>query len=698
MVHAVPVGATIAAGRIRAIRTTEAQAAAGVVQVLTPANVTALRRGPSGPVGPQVPPPLADERILHYGQYVAMAVAGTAEQAAAAAELVHVEYEQEEPVLDPHDPRARVEDDPWGSAVTRGDAAAAITAAPVRFDATYTTPTQTNNPLGLFTTVAAWQGDALTVYDSTQHPDNVRSALATAVQLPEQRVRVLAPYVGGGFGAGLRVWAHVYLAALAARTVGRPVKLVLSRPQMFTGVGHRPATRQRLRLGLTRDGALLGIDHDAMWPVAMDDAVWYRIGVRLAGAYACANLSTRDRSVRLNVPCPAYMRAPGTAEANFALESALDEIAQDLELDPIELRRRNYAADDPEAGLPWSSNALLDCYEVGADRFGWSRRTPRPGSMWDGRWLVGYGMAGVTFHRYQIPCRARATIDREGSAWLGSAGTDIGTGTYTVMTQLGTELLGLPMERVRFSLGDTDLPPAPQAGGSGLTMAMSAAVHAACRELLRAFLAVVADDPASPLRGCTVDDVTVAAGRIHRTGAPEQGESYAGILTRHGYGELSAEGEGAPPQATEDALAPAGAFGATFVEVRADPDLGLLRVARVLSVIDGGRILNRKLARGQIIGGVVGGIGMALLEETVTDRRTGRIANANLADYLVAVNADVPDVDVVFVGDRDRAGPAGVKGIGETGLVGVAAAVANAVHHATGKRIRSLPITIDKLL
>jgi xanthine dehydrogenase YagR molybdenum-binding subunit len=410
-------------------------------------------------------------------------------------------------------------------------------------------------------------------------------------------------------------------------------------------------------------------------------------------------VDTRDLQARLNIPVPTFMRAPGESQGNFALESALDELACAIGMDPVELRLRNYAEDNPQLRLPWSSKALRACYERGAERFGWWERDPRPGSMRDrDGLLVGYGMAGVSFSWFQLPCQARASISRDGTAIASSAATDIGTGTGTVMTQLSAEFLGLRLDQVRFDLGDTDMPMAPTAGGSGLTAALGSAVQSACRGLIQAFLDTVAGDDGSPLRGCRLDDVTADSGRIHRAGEPSRGEAYTDILARHGLDELTADGDSAPSTPQDAGLAPAGAFAARFAEVRVDPDLGRVRVARVVSAIDGGRILNEKTATSQIIGGTVGGIGMALLEETVTDPGTGRIANATLGDYLVPVNADIHDLEVIFVGEPDRFNPIGVKGVGEVGLVGMAAAIANAVYHATGRRIRSLPITIDQLL
>jgi xanthine dehydrogenase YagR molybdenum-binding subunit len=390
------------------------------------------------------------------------------------------------------------------------------------------------------------------------------------------------------------------------------------------------------------------------------------------------------------------MRGPGKVEGNFAIESALDELSHELGIDPIELRLRNYAEVHPQSGLRWSSNALLDCYRVGAERFGWRRRDPAVGSMREGHWLVGYGAAGVTFGSYQAPCQARITVERNGTALVRSAATDIGTGTYTIATQLTAGLLGFEIGQVKVEIGDSDLPPAPQSGGSGLAMSHSAAIHDAAGNLVQAFLDLVADDENSPLRGRSPSDVGCAAGRVHLLEDPAAGESYAEMLARHALNEITADGRADLETGRGDSAT--SAFAAHFVEVRIDKDLGLLRIARVVSTIDAGRVLNEKTARSQIIGGVVMGIGMATLEETIFESATGRIANATFGDYLIPVNADVPDIDVIFVGEPDSFSPVGIKGLGEIGVVGVAAAVANAVYHATGRRFRSLPITIDQLL
>lgn len=698
MAHLAVVRSTIAAGRVRDIDVSRADAMPGVVAVITPRNALRVATGPVVNNGPTPLPPLQSDEITYNGQYVAAVVAETAHEAAAAARAVEVSYETVTAAILVDDPRGELVADPYRTDTERGDVATALATADVVHEATYSTADNTNNPLGLFATVAMWDGDDLTVYDTTQWTSNVSATLAQMFGLQRGAVRVYAKYVGGGFGSGLRVWPHVPLTVLAARMVGRPVKLVLSRPEMFTGVGHRPSTVQRIRLGARRDGGLVALRHESVQSQATSDEHREMVASSSSDAYACPNGAFRDQQRRLNIPGPGSMRAPGVAPGNFALESALDELAYALGMDPLELRLRNDAEVHPSSGLPWSSRAMRECLLVGAERFGWSNRDPRIGSMRDGTWLVGYGLAGATYPWWQQPCAARATLYRDGTAYVRSAANDIGTGTYTVMRQLSAQLLGLELDRVRFDLGDSQMPPSPQAGGSGLTGALGNAIAESCHALVARFLALLADDPTSPLRGATVADVVASGGRIHRVDDPSASESYSAVLDRHGLDSLAADGVSEPVDAKQAGMARAGAFGAKFVEVRVDADLGIVRVPRVVQVIDGGRILNEKLARSQIIGGTVGGIGHALLEETITDDGTGRIANATFSDYLVPVNADVGDIDVVFVGEPDRLTPIGTKGVGEIGLVGIAAAIANGIYHATGIRIRDLPISIDKIL
>ena len=697
LVHAALVRATIAAGTITRIDTARAEAAPGVLTVITHENAPVLAEEPMTQLGRSPRFPLKDNRVLYHRQQVAIVVAQTRDQATAAARLVELEYKESEAILGIGNPLAPVITDQGGLNTVRGDPAAALASAEVVYDQEFTIAADSNNPLGLFATVAHWEGGRLTVHDSTQWPTQARTTLATIFSVPVENVRVLVPYLGGGFGAGLRTWPHTLLTVLAARMVDRPVKLVLTRPEMFTAIGHRPQTVQRLRLGATRYGRLLAIDHEATSTRATEEDHIEPIILKTPVMYACENLATRDRQVRLNIASPGAMRAPGTVEANFPIESALDELSYQLGVDPIELRLRNFAEVDPRSGRPWSSNALRECYRVGAQRFGWGDRNPKAGSMRDGNQLIGYGMAGVTFGQNSPACQVKISISREGTALVRSAATDIGTGTYTIATQLAAELLGLGLGQVRVEIGDSDLPPAPASGGSQQATALGGAIHNGAGHLVQAFLNLVAGDEQSPLRGRQRHDVAVTDGRIHPVDDLSSGETYCDILTRHRLDELVVDGA-IDPRPTESATAPAGAFAAVFAEVHVDRDLGVLRVARLVSVIDGGRVLNEKTARSQIIGSTVMAIGMTMLEETVFDPGTGRIANATFGDYLVPVHADVPHIDVTFVGEPDRFSPIGAKGLGEVGTVGVSAAIANAVYHATGRRIRSLPITLDKLL
>ena len=520
LAHAVLVGSTVTGGRILHIAVDAAERAPGVLAVITHLNAPALALAPvsltmGDPIGPQPLPPFQSDAVLHYGQHVAMVVAETREEANAAAALVEVTYERHTPVLSFDDPRALRVSHSWTPDYKRGDVPSALAEADVQVRQTYTTTDNTNNPIGLFATVAAWDGDALTVHDTTQHPHGVRDTLAAAFGIDPAGVRVLVPFVGGAFGAGLRLWPHTTLAALAARVTRRPVKLVLTRAQMFTSVGHRPNSIQQLSIGASRDGRLTAIEHVSTSTLGMADELINLITYGTVHAYACPNVSTRATQIRQSIPIPGWMRAPGEAEGSFAMESAIDELSCALGMDPIELRVKNHAHVHPATGLPWSSNALLDCYRQGAERFGWSRRKPEPRSMQNGGQLVGYGVARGALGAYQPPCKVIATIQRDGTAFVRSGATDIGPGPYTVMTMLAAECLGIPIERLRFGLGDSDMPKAPQEGGSGLTGALGNAVHAACVSLVRAFVDLVSDDDVSPLKGCRLEAITVR--RRHRS-------------------------------------------------------------------------------------------------------------------------------------------------------------------------------------
>ena len=710
LAHGVVVQSTIAHGRITEIDTSRAERAAGVLAVLTWENAPKLPYKPPGtvPVDPMVGAQLRmlqDDLIRHSGQHIAVVVAETFEQATYAADLVQVAYDARPAnvSIDAALPYAvsAITEGNFGSgtpaAYRRGHPARALAQASVKVDQTYTIARENHNPIEMHATVAAWDGDRLTLYDKTQWPQNVRSYVAATFGIEEENVRVLSPFVGGAFGSGLRAWPHVVLAAMAAKQVGRPVKIVLNRRQMYSSVGSRPYTLQRVALGAGRDGRLTATIHEAIaetstyeeYTEQLLDATWM--------LYACDNLETLYRLVRLDINSPTPMRGPGHVSGLFALESAMDELAVALEIDPIELRLRNHAEEDAHEGMPYSSKSLKACYQAGAERFGWDRRNPQPRSMRENGQLVGYGMAGVTYPARRAPATASARILRDGTAVVRSATSDIGPGTYTSMTQVAAEALGLPVERVRFELGDSDMPKAPVHGGSMTMASVGPAVHEACVHARRQLLGLVRADGNSPLRNAAEDAVGFADGRVFLNGDPSAGESFAEILERHGLDGVEATGEAGPGDETSRFAMHS--FGAIFAEVRVDPDFGTVRVKRLVGAYGVGRVINPKTARSQCIGGMVGGIGMALLEETRLDPRLGRVTNANLAEYLVPVNADAEQLEAIFVDEDDpHVNPLGAKGVAEIAICGVAPAIANAVYHATGRRVRELPITPERLL
>jgi xanthine dehydrogenase YagR molybdenum-binding subunit len=496
---------------------------------------------------------------------------------------------------------------------------------------------------------------------------NTAEEIAAVFGIPADNVRVVSPFVGGAFGSGLRTWSHVTLAALGARVTGRPVKLMLSRREMYYGVGYRPHTLQRVALGASREGRLTAIVHDGYQETSTYEEFAESLTAPTRFLYSCPNVSTRRRLAPMNVHTPAHMRAPGQVSGIFALESAMDELAVALHIDPVELRLRNEPEQDESSELPFSSRSTRECYRAAAERFGWSRRSPEPRSMRDGHWLIGWGMATATYPVHRQPALARARLLPDGTAEVTSAASDMGPGTWTSMTQVAAEALGLPLERVRFALGDTRLPRAPVHGGSMTMASVGSAVQEACR---------MAREDALERGGGT--DLIEA---LQRVGQP-----------------VEASADVRPGDETEHYAMHA--FGAVFVEVAVDPDLGETRLRRIVGAYGAGRIVNPKLARSQCIGGMIGGIGMALMEHTAVDARSGRVPNANLAEYAVPVHADSPPVmDVIFVDEHDpHVNPLGVKGIGELAIVGVAPAIANAVYHGTGTRVRELPITPDRLL
>ncbi len=676
LAHAALVSSTVPRGRVTAIETAEAERAAGVLGVLTHLNPPRLPYH-SFEERPGVDPQSGDQLkvfqgpdVLFSGQPIGVVVAETLEQARHAASLVRVCYETSEATttFDPRRGRPPSEASGEPGESRRGAAVRAFGKAPVRIDAVYGHPREHHTAMEMHATVATWDDDRLTLYDKTQWVNNDRAEIAHVFGIPEDHIRVISPYVGGAFGSALRTWPHVTIAALAARQVGRPVRLELNRRELYTSTGFRPETEQRVRLGARRDGKLTAVIQEATGQTSTYEEYAEDTLDPARMTYACRNVLTRYRLVEMdtNTPCP--MRAPGVVTGVFALEAAMDELAVALGIDPLELRLENHAERNEQDDLPWSSKTLRECYRLAAERFGWSRRSPAPRSMRQGPLLVGYGMATAVYPASRAAASASATIFADGNALVRTAASDMGPGTYTSMTQVAADALGLPLDHVRFELGDTALPDAPVHGGSMTMASVGNAVQAAC-ETVRAKLLTDA----------------------------RNGESYGEILRSQGRDRIEATAEAKPGD--EGERFSSYGFGAVFVEVHVDPDLGTIRVPRMIGAYDAGRVVNPKIARSQCLGGMVGGLGMALLEQAEWDPRFGRVMNANLAEYLVPVNADVTELEALFVpGDDRRFNPLGVKGLAEIALCGVAPAIANAVYHATGKRIRDLPITVAKLL
>lgn len=705
--YAVLIGSEIAAGTISELDTSIAENSPGVQAILTHLNAPKfikLTTFATGGAAAENRLPLTDGTIYHSGQYVGVVIADTFEQATHAASLVRISYEQKQPLTDFESQRQQAVVPKGKIGFTkdadtmRGNIEQGLAEAEVRVEATYSTPTEHHNPMEPHATTAIWEGDKLTVYDSTQYTFGVRKSLADGFGIPEENVRVICNFIGGAFGCKGGMWQHVFIATLAARTVQRPVKLVLTRAQMFTSVGHRAETEQKITLGATKEGRLTAIAHKGISHTCQEAVGEFVEPFTVAThmLYACPNLQTSQRIVCLNTGQPTFMRAPGEAPGVYALESALDELAYQLKIDPIELRLRNHADTDPDTSLPWSSKSLHECYRLGAEKFGWKRRNPEPGLMRDGRYLVGMGMATATYPVVRFATSASAKILQDGTVIVQSGSHEMGTGTATVMAQLAADVLGVPFEQVRFELGDTKMPRAPVSGGSATAASLGTAVEGATKAVKAKVLEMARGDRQSAFYGIPETEITFQDGKIlHKTDATKT-DTYAEILKRQNLPQLEASFDAKFDAKEQYSMH---SFGAQFAEVRVDPDLGEVRVTKFVGAFGTGRILNYKTARSQMLGGIVMGIGMALHEETVTDSQTGRIVNDNLGEYHVPVNADIPAIEPYFVEEIDQyVNPMGAKGVGEIGITGVAAAVANAVYHATGKRIRDLPITPDKLL
>ncbi len=697
---------TIAKGRITAVDAREAEAAPGVVRVFTHLNAPKL--GPKASTE-QAPPrgteerdksfrALQSDRIYFNQQPVALVVAESYEQARYAARLVKLSYLAELHETDTEGARGRARVPSQGPPPKpRGNPHEALRAAPVKVAAEYRIPIEHHNPMEPHAAIAIWEGDRLTIFDKTQEVYGVREHLAAAFGVPEADVTVVSPFVGGAFGSSLRPNYYPALTAMAARELRRPVKVVYTRRQMFTGHGYRPYTVQHVSLGADRSGKLAAMVHEAVHNTSSFEEFSDGTTGFTRQVYACPNLDAPLRIVATDLNTPTWMRAPGAVSGMFALECAMDELAYALKIDPLELRLINYAEVDPESGKPFSSKALRECYRLGAEKFGWARRTPEPRSMRDGRLLVGWGMATGVWGAFQQPASATITLRADGTARVASATSDIGPGTYTVMTMIAAEYLGLTPEQVHFELGDTRLPRAPAQGGSWTTSSVGSAVHGAALDVGARLLALAQQEAGSPLAGAAAADVEMLDGRLRLKQDPSRAVVIADLMRRHNLREVTVEHTSRP--SAERRKYASLAHGAQFVEVKVDPDVGTVRVTRAIEVTACGRILNPKASHSQEIGGVVWGIGMALQEATEIDHRYGRIMNPSLQHYHVPVNADVRGIETIFVEEDDTVvNPLGVKGMGELGMVGIPAAIANAVFHATGRRVRDLPITPDKLL
>ncbi|HUK33887.1 MAG TPA: xanthine dehydrogenase family protein molybdopterin-binding subunit [Vicinamibacterales bacterium] len=679
LTYGVIVQSTIARGTITRFDTAEAAAQPGVLAILTADNAPRLpqhgRAGVNPPAG-RVVSALQDRDIRYNGEPIAIVIAESFEQATYAASLVRASYSAEVPAVDMQAELARAEPvtekilGQFEPASRRGDVDGALAEAEVRLDLSYTTPLETHNAMEPHSTIASWSGEQLTLYDATQYVYGVRRFVAKTLGIPDEHVRVVSKFTGGAFGSKGSAWSHVVLAAMAARHVGRPVKVVLSRKQMFGLVGARPYTVQQITIGARRDGTITAIRQDVASSTSTFENWIESSTLQTRMLYDVPNVATAQKLVKLNLGTPTFNRGPGESSGTFALESALDELADALSLDPIELRLRNYAEKDPETGQPFSSKLLRECYQKGAESFGWARRQPRPRSMRQGDTLIGWGMSTATYPAKRLPASALAQLASDGTIVVRAATHEFGTGTYTAMSQVAASALSVPVSRIRFELGDTDYPENPISAGSMTASSTGPAVQAA---------ALALDERIRALGGRIADVDNCRA-----------------LVAAHPG--MAIEGRATVKPGDERQRYSMHSFGAVFVEVHVDPELGQIRVTRAVGAYDVGRVLNAKTAKSQMLGGIVYGLSMALHEHTAVDERSGRYLNADLSEYLVPVNADIHDIDAILLDSNDASvDEIGVKGLGEIGTTGAAAAVANAVFHATAVRARELPITLDKI-
>jgi xanthine dehydrogenase YagR molybdenum-binding subunit len=700
MLYAVPVCATIASGTIATLDTSRAQTMPGVKAVYSHQNIGKIfRTVPSDGMTAYLDerrPPFDDDTIRYYGQYVAAVVALTYEQAVAAASAVKVTYHAEKP-----DTRRHLETDAKPTVDShRGNPDEAFLSAPAKIDQTYVTPVETHNPIEQHASVAVWDGQNFTLYETTQAVVNHRDVMAQMLGVSTENVRVISRFLGSGFGGKLWPWTHCMIAASAARNLNRPVKLVVTRDMMFQNVGHRPRTQQRVRLGATPDGKLVSLMHDSLNHTSILDDYSEGCSEATGYTYSTPNLRATSGIVRRNVGTPTSMRGPGAVPGLFALESAIDELAIQLNMDPIKLRLINEPQKDEGINLPFSSRHMVECFHVGAEKFGWAQRTPQVGSMKKDGLTLGWGVAGCSWIAERMGVEAAVDLRDDGTARVSCATQDIGTGTYTVLAQIVSETTGIPHDQIEVVLGDSDLPSGPISGGSWATASVIPAVIDAIEKAQQVLFAIASQGKDAGLAGQKPESMAFTNGRVHlKDKSPETGVRFEQILTTGNIRAASGSGKSEGTLGNPKREFSTHSFGAQFAEVTWQPETARLRVSRVVTVIDAGRILNPKPARNQIEGAVVMGVGMALFEETVYDPRFGAPINNNLADYIVATNADSPAIDVTFLDYPDKVlNSLGARGVGEIGLAGIAPAITSAVYHATGVRVRELPVRIEDLL
>ena len=689
MLHAALVSTPIGCGQILSIDGTQAQREPGFADLVSYEQTASLK--------PSSATKLIRERTVHFpGQPVALVCAQTLRAAQAAARAVQVTSQASLAVTAMAQARDRAVAPAlvgrYPASSSRGNAAAALLQSQLVIRQRYQTATNNHHPLEPHAVVCFWQGETVTVHTNAQGVAGTRGIIAHAFSMPAENVRVITRYLGGGFGCkGQLWWPWMLLAILSSKRTGRPVRLELSRAQLFTLVGRRQETEQDVALGFDNDGSLNAIEHHVLAQTATHGDYSDTTAGVSRWLYACPNVSTSHRLVRTNEPQPIPMRAPGHAPGTFAVESAMDEAAHLLGIDPVALRVRNFADHDQDANRPWTSNGLLECYRIGAERFNWAQRPPS-GQAIDGRWRLGYGMASTFYPQHAQPCKARVSLNADASVLVECGTQDMGSGTYTVLAQLAAQALGIPMSAVHVAIGDSALPQGPASAGSQATLSVVPALQSATAQLCAQLAALAASDPRSPLVGQRAEDISFEGGQIRNK---EISESLTALLARCAASGLQAEGESA---AWEAGAFSAMGYGAVFVEVGVDPQLGEVRVRRVCAAFAAGRILNPLLARSQYVGGLIGGIGMALHERTVTDRASGHIVGDNFADYLIPVHADMPSFDIALVSEDDQHLPGGIKGVGMLGSAGVQAAIANAIFNAVGRRIRHLPIRIEDVM